>query len=135
MIPTEAPPVAQFAAFFVKTERNGKEQLRFLPICGHCQKVIRDISEANLAVLDLGAVGKLKRIGTKGEFKILRDGGPAALLCWDCDRKRGNNIPWQHHPSTQQRADDTRDLHQGFDGDAVAAMKQLEVAIQSRRPN
>ena len=30
----------------------------------------------------------------------------------------------------------TREIYiKGFDGDAVAAMKQLEVAIQSRRPN
>jgi hypothetical protein len=108
MIPTEAPPIAQFAAFIVKTTRNGKEQLRFLPVCGDCQKVIRDISEANLAVLDLGAVGKLKRIGTKGEFKILREGGRAALLCWPCDRKRGNAIPWQNALATFRGLDEAQ---------------------------
>jgi hypothetical protein len=94
MIPTEAPPLAQFAAFIVKPKRTGREELRFLPVCGDCQKVICDVSEANLAVLDFGAVGKLKRIGSSDEFEILREGGRAALLCWPCDRKRGNSVPW-----------------------------------------
>ena len=106
MIPTEAPPLAQFAAFFVKPKRTGSVELRFLPICGDCQKVILGTSEANLAVLDLGAVGKLKRIGSSDEFEILRDGGRAALLCWDCDRKRGNNIPWQNALATFRGLDE-----------------------------
>src|ERR1700730_8116879 len=106
MIPTEAHPLAQFAAFTVTLKRTGREQLRFLPVCGDCQKVILDISQANLAVLDFGAVGKLKRIGTSDEFEILRDGGPAALLCWPCDRKRGNNIPWQNALATFRGLDE-----------------------------
>jgi hypothetical protein len=106
MIPTEAPPLAQFAAFIVKTERNSKEQLRFLPICGDCQKVIRDVSEANLAVLDFAAVGKLKRIGKSDEFEILREGGPAAVLCWDCDRKSGRNVPWANALATFRGLDE-----------------------------
>jgi hypothetical protein len=106
MIPTEALPIAQFAAFIVKPKRTGREELRFLPICGDCRKVICNVSEANLAVLDFGAVGKLKRIGTKGEFEILREGEPAALLCWSCDQKRGNNIPWQNALATFRGLDE-----------------------------
>jgi hypothetical protein len=108
MIPTEAPPIAQFAAFIVKTTRTGREELRFLPICGDCQKVICDISEANLAALDFGEVGKLKRIGKSDEFEILRDGGRAALLCWSCDRKRGNKIPWGNALGTFRGLDEPR---------------------------
>jgi hypothetical protein len=106
MIPAEAPPLAQFAAFIVKPKRTGREELRFLPICGDCRKVICNVSEANLAVLNLGAVGKFKRIGTSDEFEILRDGGPAALLCWSCDRERGNNIPWQNALATFRGLDE-----------------------------
>jgi hypothetical protein len=51
MIPTKKSLSAQFAVFYFKHKRTDHEQLRFIPLCAGCKKVIFDIDEANLSVV------------------------------------------------------------------------------------
>jgi hypothetical protein len=65
MIRTKKSLPAQFAVFYFKSKRTGQEQLRFLPLCAHCGKIIFNIDEANLSVVT-GSPGGLRRVKDAG---------------------------------------------------------------------
>jgi hypothetical protein len=98
MIPIKKSLSAQFAVFYFKHKRTDHEQLRFIPLCAGCKKVIFDIDEANLSVVT-GSPGGLRCVKGAGpqndEFEIYREPGTGVLLCWDCDEKYGK-LPWQY---------------------------------------
>jgi hypothetical protein len=97
MVPSQEPrPTSslEFAAFYVKS-KGRRETLRFFPKCAGCGKVIFDVAKANVAVVDNngGALGRPRREG----HSTLREIGPAALYCWDCDRELdGPRVPWMN---------------------------------------
>lgn len=90
----------------VRSKKTRRDQLRFFPRCCDCGKILLDISEANIAVVD-GGLGKLKRIGTHGDFEISRHSGRAVVLCWNCDKKV-NRIPWQNALGTFRGLDEAQ---------------------------
>ncbi len=97
MTPAKKMLPPQFAVFYFKSKKSGQEQLRFVPLCAGCKKVIFDIDQANLSVVT-GSPGGLRRVKGAGtqhdEFEIYREPGKGVLLCWSCDEKYGK-LPWQ----------------------------------------
>jgi len=93
MIPTKELSPVEFAVVYVKNKKSGREQMRFLPRCCYCRKILLDISEANLAAVDCEKF-KLEPIGSRGDLEIYQQSGRALVFCWDCDRKK-NRVPWQ----------------------------------------
>lgn len=89
----------EFVPIYVKTKRTGREELRFLPKCCDCGKVILNIAEANLAVVE-GDPQKIARKST-----TVREAGRALLFCWDCDKKY-NFVPWQSALATFRALDE-----------------------------
>jgi hypothetical protein len=83
--------LTELVAFFVKS-KGRREELRFLPKCAGCRKVIFDVAQANVAVIDnVGALGRPRSVGDA----IFCEVGSARLFCWDCDREQPtHNIPW-----------------------------------------
>jgi hypothetical protein len=45
MIPAKKSLSPQFAVFYFKSKKSGQEQLRFVPLCAGCKKVIFDQPE------------------------------------------------------------------------------------------
>jgi hypothetical protein len=106
MIPSQEAIPAQFVAVLCKSKRTGRDELRFLMQCSDCTKIIFNIEEANIAVVSGSGSGKLKRIGTRNGIEMSRIEGKAVLLCWDCDRKSGGNVPWQNALATFRGLDE-----------------------------
>lgn len=96
--PVEIVPI------IIKSKKTGRDQLRFFPRCCDCGKILLNIAEANLAVVD-GGKHKLKRLGIRGDLEISRQSGHAVVLCWDCDKKV-NRIPWQNALGTFRGVDE-----------------------------
>ena len=94
--------LTEFVAFYVKS-KGRREQLRFFPRCAECRRVIFDVAQANIAVTDNngGSLGRPRREGGA----ILREIGPAALYCWDCDRKQ-SKVPWWNALGTFRALDE-----------------------------
>jgi hypothetical protein len=124
MIRTKKSLPPQFAVFYFKSKKSGKEQLHFVPLCAGCKKVIFDIDEANLSVVT-GSPGGLRRVkgtGTQNdEFEIYREPGTGVLLCWSCDEKYGK-LPWQYARATFRGLDEPmrgpKPFHVGASGES-----------------
>ena len=97
MIPTKKSLSPQFVAFYFKSKRTGHEQLRFIPVCAGCEKILYDIDEANLSLVggSPGGLRRVKRAAAADQFEVYREPGKGVLLCWDCDQKYGK-LPWQY---------------------------------------
>jgi hypothetical protein len=96
--------LTEFVAFYVKS-KGRREELRFLPKCAGCGKVIFDVAQANIVVTDNngGSLGRPRREGNA----ILREIGPAALYCWDCDRESDEaRVPWANALGTFRALDE-----------------------------
>jgi hypothetical protein len=86
------PRPTELVAIFV--ERNGRDELRFVPTCYGCGKPVLDITQANVAVVG-GSAARPKPIGTHKGAKVSRLDGRARVCCWSCDREqKTNNVPW-----------------------------------------
>jgi hypothetical protein len=124
MIRTKKSLPAQFVAVYFKSKRSDHEQLRFLPLCARCGKIIFNIDEANLSVVT-GSPGGLRRVKDAGtqndEFEIYREPGTGVLLCWDCDEKYGK-LPWQYARATFRGLDEPmrgpKPFHVGASGES-----------------
>jgi hypothetical protein len=94
--------LTEFVAFYVKS-RGRREQLRFLPKCAECGKVLFDVAQANIAVIDDdGTLGRPKREGGA----TFREIGSARLFCWGCDREQSGAVPWLNALSTFRGLDE-----------------------------
>jgi hypothetical protein len=97
---------AEFVPVFVKLKKSSREQLRFLPRCGRCSKILFDVSEANLVVVEGDAV-RLTRIAPNQCTKISRLVGRAFIFCWSCDGElMGTRVPWQNALGTFRGLDE-----------------------------
>jgi hypothetical protein len=76
----------------VYLERNGRDELRFVPTCSGCGELVLDFTEANVAVVD--GTGATKPTGTYKGAKVTRIEGRPHVFCWPCDSKHGGNVPW-----------------------------------------
>lgn len=94
----------ELVPIITKSKTTGRDQMRFFPRCCDCGKILFNISEANLAVVD-GRKYKLKRLGTYGDLEISSQTGRAVVLCWKCDKKV-NRIPWQNALGTFRALDE-----------------------------
>jgi hypothetical protein len=104
MTPTKELSPVQLVPIYVRNKKSGRDQLRFFPLCSDCGKVLFNIAEANLAVVD-GGKHKLERLGVYGDLEIFRQTGRALAFCWECDRKK-NRIPWQNALGTFRELDE-----------------------------
>jgi hypothetical protein len=106
MTTSQEPRPLEFVPVYFKFKRNGRERLYFLPKCSVCGKVIVNIEESNIAVIE-GKPCRLKRIGTHGDAQLFRESGRAFLFCWECDGKQEkNNVPWQNALATFRGLDE-----------------------------
>lgn len=95
----------ELVAIFLKGN-NGREELRFLPTCSGCGKIVLNIAEANVAVAGV-APARLRRIGTHRGTGIFRESGRAFVFCWKCDGKQtSHNVPWLNALSTFRGLDE-----------------------------
>jgi hypothetical protein len=95
--PTELVPL-------ILERRNGRDELRFVPICRGCGKFVLDISQANVAVVG-GSGARPEPVGTYKGAKVFRLEGRAYVFCWECDAKE-NNVPWSYAALTFRNRDD-----------------------------
>jgi hypothetical protein len=95
----------EFVPVYFKPKASGRDQLRFLPKCSGCGKVLVDISAANIAVVE-GDPCRLRRIGMHKQFELFRQTGRALVFCWKCDSKQGGNVPWQNALGTFRAIDE-----------------------------
>jgi hypothetical protein len=95
-------PAVKFVA--VVLERGGRDEMRFSPLCADCEKIVHDVTEANLAVVGEGNF-EMTPVGTYRGAKVSRIGGYAQVFCWECDRKR-DNVPWSNAAETLRNHDD-----------------------------
>lgn len=93
------------AAVLVKS-RNGRDQLRFVPVCCECGAVILDVRECNIAIADASPL-KLEPIGRVGSKRVFLHSGEPRVFCWDCDRKQ-HIVPWQPAESTFRTLDEVQ---------------------------
>ena len=78
----------------VLVERNGRDELRFVPTCSSCGEPVLSLAEANVAVVGVTAA-RPKAIGTHRGAKVSRLDGRACVFCWACDRKSEEaHVPW-----------------------------------------
>ena len=77
----------------VYLERNGRDELRFVPTCSGCGELVLDVTEANVAVVG-GNGSCLDLEGTHKGAKVIRIDGRPHVFCWPCDSKHGGNVPW-----------------------------------------
>ena len=102
MNPAKKLRPAEFVPVYIKNKR--RDELRFLPKCCDCGKVIFNIAEANIAVVE----GDPRQIGrVTGESTTVREAGRALLFCWDCDKKY-NLVPWQSALATFRALDEAQ---------------------------
>ena len=94
--------ITEFVAFYVKS-KGRREQLRFLPKCAGCRRVIFDVAQANVAVIDND--GTLGRPKCEGDATF-REIGSARLFCWKCDSKQRGKVPWLNAVSTFRGLDE-----------------------------
>jgi hypothetical protein len=106
MIPPKKLSDVNLVALYIKNKKTGCDHMRFFPKCSDCGKILFNIAEANLAVVDGGA-RRLKRIGTYGDLEISCQTGQALVFCWECDAKQEqNNVPWQNALGTFRGLDE-----------------------------
>jgi hypothetical protein len=82
----------QLVACFVKSPGR-RESLQFFPRCSSCGKVLFNVGESNVAVVDHGNKdsARSQRIGDR-RITVL---GTAGVFCWECDREaKSHNVPW-----------------------------------------
>ena len=104
--------------------------MRFVPCCAGCDKLLLDLTQANVAVVGHNFDG-MTPAGTHNGAKVSRLGGQAAIFCWECDRKQEtNNVPWSNAALTFLDHDDPAQqrLHPTF---RCATKRKVAVA---RRP-
>jgi hypothetical protein len=87
-------------------ERSGRDEMRFVPCCAGCDKLLLDLTQANVAVVGHTYNG-MTPAGTHNGAKVSRLGGQAQVFCWECDGKQEtNNIPWSNAALTFRDHDD-----------------------------
>jgi hypothetical protein len=94
MTPQQSPAVQLVPVIL---ERDGTDELRFVPRCHGCGELLFDVTHANVAVLrGDNDEHPLKKIGTYCRATVsIFEGANAAIFCWECDRKM-NNVPWEN---------------------------------------
>jgi hypothetical protein len=96
------PPSVKFVALVL--ERGGRDEMRFVPLCARCDKLVLDVTQANIAVSGHRYDG-MTPAGTYLGAKLARLNGYAQVFCWECDRKE-NNFPWSNAAETFRDHDD-----------------------------
>jgi hypothetical protein len=98
------PPSVKLVAVIL--ERGGRDEMRFVPLCADCDKLVLDLTQANVAVVGHRYDG-MTPAGIHHGAKVSRLGGFAQVFCWECDRKQEmNNIPWSNAALTFRDCDD-----------------------------
>jgi hypothetical protein len=100
----------ELVAVFLK-RRNGRDELRFVPVCYGCGEPVLDVTEANVAVVG-GTGARPESVGTYKGAKVSRLYGRAFVFCWPCDRKAGHNVPWTAAAFTFRDRDDAAQQRQ-----------------------
>jgi hypothetical protein len=89
-------------------ERNGKDEMRFLPTCAGCGELILDPTTANVAVVTGTGSGKLTKTNARHlGARVSRIDGRASVFWWPCDEQQGNNIPWGNAALTFRDCNDS----------------------------
>jgi hypothetical protein len=87
-------------------ERGGRDEIRFVPLCAGCDKLVLDLTQANVAVVGHRYDG-MTPAGIHRGAKVSRLGGFAQVFCWECDGKeKTNNVPWSNAALTFRDCDD-----------------------------
>lgn len=98
------PPSVKLVAVIL--ERGGRDEMRFVPLCADRDKLVLDLTEANVAVVGHRYDGMIPA-GIHRGAKVSRLGGFAQVFCWECDRKQEtNNVPWSNAVLTFRDCDD-----------------------------
>ena len=87
-------------------EREGHDELRYVPTCHDCGKPVLDITKANVAVVGWPK-WRSQHIGKHNGATVSRLAGTARVFHWECERKRHeSNYSWAYAGLTFRDRDD-----------------------------